>query len=122
MDRLLLVLAGLMGAAGVVLAAIAAHGKPGAGLDSAALMLLLHAVALIGATAVADGGRLSRPAGLLARFGWVVGALLFAGDIALRTWTGHRLFPMAAPAGGSLLIASWLVFLVAAIAGRQRKT
>lgn len=118
-DRLLLVLAGLMGAAGVVMAAIASHGKPGAGLDSAALMLLLHAVALVGATALADGGRQWGKAGLIARIGWVVGALLFAGDIALRAWTGHRLFPMAAPIGGALLIASWLVFAMAAAGGRR---
>ena len=119
MDRLLLVLAGLMGAAGVVLSAVAAHGKPGAGLDSAALMLLLHAVTLVGATALADSGRLWRPAGLLARIGWVVGALLFAGDIALRAWTGLRLFPMAAPTGGVLLILSWLIFVVAAVSRRR---
>ena len=119
-DRLLLVLAGLMGACGVVLAAVAAHGKPGAGLDNAALMLLMHALAIIGATALTVGGRLWHPAGLLARLGWVAGAVLFAGDIALRASTGHRFFPMAAPTGGSLLILSWLVFVVAATARGRR--
>ena len=48
----LLVLASLMGAAGVVLAAAAAHAAPGAGLDSAAYLLLFHAVAVLGVAAL----------------------------------------------------------------------
>ena len=114
-----LVVAGLMGAAGVVLAAASAHVAPAAGLGSAAQMLLVHALAVIGATAVLDGGHLWRPLAGIARAGWIVGALLFAGDIALRAFTSHRLFPMAAPAGGTILIASWLAFAAAAAAGRR---
>ena len=41
MDQILIALAGLMGAAGVVLAAAGAHGKPGVGLDSAGHLLLI---------------------------------------------------------------------------------
>ena len=37
-----------------------------------------------------------------------LGAILFGGDIALRALAGIRLFPMAAPAGGMILIAGWL--------------
>ena len=59
----LLVLASLMGAAGVVLAAAAAHAAPGAGLDSAAYLLLFHAVAVLGAAALAQQGLLWPPAG-----------------------------------------------------------
>jgi uncharacterized membrane protein YgdD (TMEM256/DUF423 family) len=40
-------LAGLMGAAGIALAAASAHAAPGAGLDSAASMQLFHAAALV---------------------------------------------------------------------------
>jgi uncharacterized membrane protein YgdD (TMEM256/DUF423 family) len=114
-----LVVAGLMGAAGVVLAAASAHVAPAAGLGSAAQMLLAHALAVIGGTAVLEGGYLWRPLARIARAGWIIGALLFAGDIALRAFTGHRLFPMAAPAGGTILIASWLAFAAAAAAGRR---
>lgn len=114
-----LVVAGLMGAAGVVLAAASAHVAPAAGLGSAAQMLLVHALAVIGGTAVLEGGHLWRPLAGIARAGWIVGALLFAGDIALRAFTGHRLFPMAAPAGGMLLLAAWIAFAVSAFAGRR---
>jgi uncharacterized membrane protein YgdD (TMEM256/DUF423 family) len=38
---------------------------------------------------------------------------LFAGDLTLRQYAGHSLFPFAAPAGGALLIISWLLLAVA---------
>jgi uncharacterized membrane protein YgdD (TMEM256/DUF423 family) len=61
-----------------------------------------------------------RPLGAIALFGLVLGALLFAGDIALRAFAGHRLSPMAAPTGGTIMIVSWLAFAVAAIVGLSR--
>ena len=39
MDQILIALAGLMGAAGIMLAAAGAHSKPGVGLDSAGYLL-----------------------------------------------------------------------------------
>ena len=51
---ILLILAGLMGAAGVVLAAAGAHAAPTAGLDSAAYLLLFHATAILGAAAIGN--------------------------------------------------------------------
>ncbi len=110
-----LVLAGLMGAAGIMLAAAGAHAAPGAGLDSAASMLLFHATAIIGAAALIQNGMLWRGPALVVLAAWVVGALLFSGDIALRAFAGHRLFPMAAPSGGIILILGWLAFAGAAI-------
>src|SRR5512139_483053 len=89
---ILIVLAGLMGGGGVVLAAAAAHAAPGAGLDSAGHMLLFHAAALLAGVGVVEAGLLWRPLGLVALFGFVVGALLFAGDLSLRAFAGHRLF------------------------------
>jgi uncharacterized membrane protein YgdD (TMEM256/DUF423 family) len=112
---IVLILAGLMGAGGVVLAAAGAHAAPGAGLDSAAYMLLFHAVAVIGTAALVQQGLLWRPLALAALAAWIVGSALFAGDIALRAFAGHRLFAMAAPSGGIILIAGWLIFAVAAI-------
>jgi uncharacterized membrane protein YgdD (TMEM256/DUF423 family) len=113
-------LAGLMGAGGVVLAAAAAHAAPGAGLDSAASMLLFHAAAVVGGAALVQQGLIWRPLALIALAGWVLGAILFSGDIALRALAGHRLFPMAAPSGGMILIAAWLVLTAAAIAALMR--
>ena len=118
METALLILAGLMGAAGVVLAAASAHGTPGAGLDSAGYMLLFHAAAVLGGSALLHQGSLGRTAGLIALAGFVLGGALFAGDVAARAYIGHRLFPMAAPTGGLILIASWLVLAVAALTAK----
>jgi uncharacterized membrane protein YgdD (TMEM256/DUF423 family) len=117
---ILVILAGFMGAGGVALAAASAHAVPNAGLDSAGQMLLLHAAAVLGGVAALQAGLLWRPLGLIALFGFVLGSALFAGDIALRAFAGHRLFPMAAPTGGSLLIASWLVLAAAGVTGLLR--
>ena len=112
---LLIALAGLMGAAGIMLAAAGAHAAPGAGLDGAAYMLLFHAAALLGGVALLQQGALWRPLALIALAAWVVGAVLFSGDIALRAFAGHRLFAFAAPSGGVILILVWLALTVAAI-------
>jgi uncharacterized membrane protein YgdD (TMEM256/DUF423 family) len=112
---ILIALAGLMGAAGIVLAAAGAHVAPGAGLDSAASMLLFHAAAVIGGAALIQQGALWRPLALAVLSAWVLGAVLFSGDIALRAFTAHRLFPFAAPSGGFILIAAWLGLAGAAL-------
>jgi uncharacterized membrane protein YgdD (TMEM256/DUF423 family) len=116
MDQILIALAGLMGAAGVMLAAAGAHGKPGAGLDSAGYLLLIHAAAVIAATVAARFGLILRPLGLIVICGFIAGAALFAADVAARAYLGHRLFPFAAPTGGLILIASWLALIAAALA------
>ncbi len=120
-SKILILLAGLMGATGVTLAAAAAHVAQAASLDSAAYMLLFHAAALLGGTAFLDRAILWRPALLLALAGFVAGSVLFASDIGLRALAGHPLFPMAAPTGGTLLIAAWLVLAVAGIAAMPVK-
>ena len=112
---ILIVFAGLMGAAGVVLLAAAAHAAPGAGLDSAGQMLLFHALAAVAVAAALSQGLVFRPLAVAAAIGLIAGAALFSGDIALRAFAGHRLFPMAAPSGGVILIASWLALAVAAM-------
>jgi len=119
-STILIALAGVMGAAGVVLLAAAAHAAPGAGLDSAGQMLLFHAAAVIAASVALHSGLLFRPLALAASIGLVVGAVLFSGDIAMRAFAGHRLFPMAAPTGGFVLIASWLGLAAAAVIALTR--
>jgi uncharacterized membrane protein YgdD (TMEM256/DUF423 family) len=115
MTSALLVLAGLMGACGVGLAAAAAHGASATGLDSAAWLLLFHATAILGAASLAHQGQLWRPLGFAAMACFVSGGALFAGDIAVRAFAGQRLFPMAAPTGGTLLLVGWLALAVAAL-------
>lgn len=117
---ILIALAGILGAAGIILAAAGAHVAPGAGLDSAAYMLLFHAAAMLGGAALVQHGVLWRPLAIVVLAGFVLGAALFSGDIALRAFTAHRLFPFAAPSGGFILIAAWLGLVAAALAGAIR--
>ena len=112
--RILVILAGIMGADGVILAAVAAHQSDAARLLPASSMLLFHATAVLAVVALAERRIVSTKGGLAAAFGFVVASALFAGDLCLRHFAGHSLFPFAAPAGGTLLIASWLVLAVAA--------
>jgi uncharacterized membrane protein YgdD (TMEM256/DUF423 family) len=116
MEQVLIALAGVMGAAGIMLTAAGAHGKPGAGLDSAGTLLLIHAVAVVAGCAALRFGLVLRPLGLVALCGFVLGAGLFAADVAARAYLGGRLFPFAAPAGGTILILAWLVLAAAALA------
>jgi uncharacterized membrane protein YgdD (TMEM256/DUF423 family) len=120
LDRLLLTLAGLMGAAGVALAALAAHAGDGSRLAPAAQMLLVHAPAVLAAVALIGQGWLGRRLGRAAALGLALGPLLFAADLGMRHVAGHALFPMAAPTGGSLAIIAWLVLALAALARRGR--
>ena len=115
MLKALTAIAALLGGAGVVLAAAAAHGGADAGLGTASQMLLFHAVAVIAACAAIAGGVVRRPFGLGAALLLIVGVALFAGDLALRAYAGHRLFPMAAPIGGTVMIGGWLLLAVSAL-------
>jgi uncharacterized membrane protein YgdD (TMEM256/DUF423 family) len=112
--RILVILAGIMGADGVILAALSAHGSNAALLTPASSMLLFHASAVLATVALAERGLIQPRTGIGAAIGFVVAAFLFAGDLSMRDFTGHRLFPYAAPTGGTLLILSWLVLAVAA--------
>ncbi|WP_322515344.1 DUF423 domain-containing protein [Rhodopseudomonas palustris] len=117
--RLLIVFAGLYGAAGVALAAAAAHVPDAARLGPASSMLLFHASAIAAAVLLAERGLVHRVPGLAASFGFVLGTALFAGDLSLRQFAGQSLFSMAAPTGGMLLIGSWLLLAVAALLARR---
>ena len=112
--RILVILAGVMGADGVILAAVATHQGDAARLLPASSMLLFHATAVLAAVALAERGIVACRGGLAAAFGFVVASALFAGDLCLRHFAGHALFPFAAPTGGTLLIVSWLVLAVSA--------
>jgi uncharacterized membrane protein YgdD (TMEM256/DUF423 family) len=113
MPAVLLVVAGLMGAGGVILSALGAHAAQG--LEPAALMLLVHAPAVIAAVAAVHVGLLHRMVGLTGAALIALGAILFAGDIALRVLAQTKLFAMAAPSGGLMMIGGWVVIAVSAI-------
>jgi uncharacterized membrane protein YgdD (TMEM256/DUF423 family) len=110
----LLIYAGLCGAAGVGLAAAGAHGNDMSALTSPAYFLIMHATAA--AAIIAAATRAEHPgAFLLAALVLLIGVTLFSGDIAARTLWTVRLFPMAAPIGGSTMIIGWLLLSVASI-------
>jgi len=112
--RILIVLAAVMGADGVMLAAAAAHLPDASRLASASSMLLFHATAILGIVGLAERSIIHLRISLTAAFGFVIAAALFAGDLTLRQYAGRGLFPMAAPTGGTLLIVSWLALAVSA--------
>lgn len=115
-------LAGLAGGAGVILSALAAHGTAGGPLlETSAHFLMLHAAAAIAVCGVAlaaphGGVWFLAPAAL-----FILGGALFGGDLAARALAGARLFPMAAPIGGTLLIVGWAAVAVAAVAALRAK-
>ena len=117
--RILIILAAIMGADGVVLAAASAHLPDAQRLASASSMLLFHALAVLAIVALIERGVVHVAIGTTAACGFVVAAVLFAGDLTVRQYAGHSLFPMAAPTGGTLLIVSWIVLAVAAAWPRQ---
>jgi uncharacterized membrane protein YgdD (TMEM256/DUF423 family) len=112
--RILIVLAAVMGADGVMLAAASAHQPDATRLASASSMLLFHALATLAAVALAERGVIHIRIGIAAAWGFVIASALFAGDLTMRQYAGHGLFPMAAPTGGTLLIVSWIALAVAA--------
>jgi uncharacterized membrane protein YgdD (TMEM256/DUF423 family) len=117
--RVLIGLAGLMGACGVILAALSAHAADASRLGPASSMLLFHAAAVLATVALAVRGPIHAGFALVPAWGFVAGGALFAGDLALRQFAGHVLFPFAAPTGGTLLIASWLALAFAAVWPRR---
>ena len=112
--RMLIVLAAVMGADGVMLAAASAHQPDATRLASASSMLLFHALAILAAVALAERGVIHVRIGIAAAWGFVIASAMFAGDLTMRQYAGHGLFPFAAPTGGTLLIVSWLALAVAA--------
>lgn len=120
---LLAVVAALMGAVGVMLAALSTHAGGGELGRTAAEFLLLHAGALLGvAGLIASAG--AHPARALTLAGAVMalGALLFSGDLASRAFADAKLFPFAAPIGGSLMILGWIGLAIALAVGALRAT
>jgi uncharacterized membrane protein YgdD (TMEM256/DUF423 family) len=132
---------GLMGACGIAAAAAAAHAAGAEKLNSVALILLVHAGALLALinrasrdARLSTGYRASRDARLstgyerAGRF-WLAaalvmafGATLFSLDVTLLTLRGAHLFPMAAPTGGISLILAWLLVFFVGLAQLGSRT
>lgn len=113
MYRPFLALAGLLGAAGIAIAAAASHGRD-ANLTIVANFLLVHAPALIALSLVPYSRFVAVSGYVLA-----AGLVIFCGDLAMRSATGNALFPMAAPIGGGTLILGWLLVAASALFTRR---
>lgn len=116
-ERLFLFFSGLSGAVAMTSYAASAHGDH-AFLGVVAPILLGHAAAFLGFSSLSTRSRAIYWAGVLV----LVGLVLFAGDLILRDLTGDKLFAMAAPVGGTLMIGGWLMTALCAFipAKKQR--
>lgn len=118
-DPLLLV-AGLLGAAGVALGAFGAHGlrqqlgEAIATWQTAVLYHLLHALAILAVVVLA---RLLSEAALVRTAGWAfaLGILLFSGSLYALALGGPRWLGPVTPLGGVAFIAGWLLLAWAAL-------
>ena len=110
-------LAGLLGAAGVALAAASAHLAASAqapNLQLASGFLVFHALALLGVAALSHAGaRWLAVAGALLAFG----SICFSGGLVLVTIAGQGLAPLV-PVGGTALILGWIALAVSAVFDR----
>lgn len=107
---LILLASGLMGVSGVALAAAASHGGDTHLLGSASTMCLAHAPVLLGLYLADTRFRTATLAALILGLGTIV----FAGDLVSRHFLGDRLFPFAAPFGGTMMMLGWLATAVGA--------
>lgn len=114
---LILFVSGLLGLAGVALAAAASHGGDAHLLGSASTMCLAHAPVLL---ALYIGHRAFRTA-TLAGLVLGLGTIIFAGDLVSRHFLGDRLFPFAAPLGGMLMMLGWLAVAAGAFAAKSER-
>ena len=122
MTPFLILLGGFSGALGVSLSALAAHHPGGTTLAPAAQFLLAHgpvflALAALHRTKALPGWMIAAGTVLLG-----LGLAFFAGDLSRRVFFGERLFPMAAPVGGALLIGGWLWIAVAGLTSLFSRT
>lgn len=112
--RIHLVLAALMGLAGVALLAAATHVTGTSNVQTAGQMLLFHASLVFGATAARKAGLLSDLMARIALSLIVAGVALFAADLSRRGFSGAALFPRAAPIGGFGMLGGWLLLALSA--------
>ncbi len=119
---LLLALAGLFGAAGLVLMALSAHaaGDPAhrGWLHEAGLLMLLHAPVILQGALAPERLPASERAGRWGMILAIVGILVFAATLTLRAFLDlPRVHPIArlTPLGGGLAILGWLLMAVGGV-------
>lgn len=106
--RILSAFSGLYGAAGIAAYAAASH--IGGYYDAIAPVLLGNAAALLGLSVATKTNIVMRLSGVFI----IIGVGLFAADIMCRELVETRLFPYAAPLGGTINIIGWLLLVISA--------
>ncbi len=111
-------LAALTGAVGVMEAAASAHAISDPLLKTSANLLIVNAAAEIGIAgfALARSHRLA----LLGATVLLAGSVLFCGELSAHVFLGRRYFALAAPIGGTSMIIGWLIVAVSAFASFLR--
>jgi uncharacterized membrane protein YgdD (TMEM256/DUF423 family) len=105
LHRILLVIAGLVGAGGVAAAAASSHMVESRNLAAMAAVFLSHGPALLAVGLFGKSRAFAISGAILA-----VGTVIFGADLALREFSGTPLFTGAAPIGGGLMILGWVGF------------
>ncbi|WP_102867809.1 DUF423 domain-containing protein [Pseudovibrio exalbescens] len=108
-----LALGGASGVISILTAAASSHAYGSQLLITISQMTMLHAGAF-----VALGLALAISHSRLLGFAILIifaGLGLFCGDLAFRWFSGTRLFPMAAPTGGFMMIVGWLFVFLAGL-------
>lgn len=103
-NRYFSTIGGLTGALALITYAGAAHNDTG-NLNTVAPILLGHAPAFLALSILSGHSRTATIGGSAI----IIGLLLFCGDLLSRDFLGYRLFPFAAPTGGTILILGWLI-------------
>ncbi len=119
MVRKLVVTAGLLGASGVLLGALGAHGlkevfeaepKKGAAFATAVDYHLLHALALLAlGLAGGRGNEAFAKRSVKAAWAMVAGVCLFCGSIYAWTIGGPKWLVHITPFGGMTLVVAWVI-------------
>nr|WP_184220318.1 DUF423 domain-containing protein [Paenochrobactrum gallinarii] len=103
-NRYFSTIGGLTGALALITYAGAAHNDTG-NLNIVAPILLGHAPAFLALSILSGQSRTATIGGSAI----LIGLILFCGDLLSRDFLGDRLFPFAAPTGGTVLILGWLI-------------
>ena len=124
----LVLVVGILGAAGIAARAFEAHGimmLPGISqpritdFTAGTEMALIHALAILALAGVADFvPRVARYSGIL----FTLGVIFFAGPILHYGLTGARSVMMLTPIGGMSLILGWLLIAIGGALQISRKT
>lgn len=116
MNRSLVAVAGIVGAAGVALAAAGSHVAGAERLATAGALAMAQAPALL---ALGLHGRESGRLLAIGAFMIAAGVIVFSGALTYHDLSGSAALASVAPIGGTAMILGWLGIAVAALSKRR---